>query len=179
MKQHGFTIIEIIVVLAICGILAAIGTLSFSKMTTKANIESQIKQMYSDLMTARIEAMDRTTSHFVTLNANQYSVTEDTVGNCTNTNCVYVAGAGNDPTPYQPPPMTNTILWNSGNGAATPSGVQIIFDNRGLVQSTTGTTGIIGTISIKDTVGAAYDCILIETTKTSMGAMSGVSCVPK
>ena len=164
MKQHGFTIIEIIVVLAICGILAAIGTLSFSKMTTKANIESQIKQMYSDLMTARIEAMDRTTCHFVTLNAQQYAVYEDTLGTCT------IAGEN---LLLNPPPMTNAILWNSGNGAVTPSGVQIIFDSRGLVQVT------IGTISINDTVGAAYDCILIETTKTSMGAMNGETCDPK
>ena len=171
MKLHGFTIIELVVVLAIGGLLVTIATLSFRSMTTKSNLESQIKQMYSDLMTARIEAMDRNTYHFVTLNANQYTVTEDTVGNCTNSNCVYVAG--NDPPPYQPPPMINAILWNSGNGPATPSNVEIIFDNRGLVQVTTGT------ISISDNVGAAYDCILIETTRTSIGAMSRGSCVAK
>jgi prepilin-type N-terminal cleavage/methylation domain-containing protein len=172
-KQHGVSLIESVIVIALIGILVTIAALNFRDMTIKSNIESQIKQMYSDLMTARIEAMDRTTYHFVTLNANRYTVTEDTVGNCTNSNCVYVAGAGNDPSPYQPAPMPNAILWNSGNGPATPSNVEIIFDNRGLVQVTTGT------ISITDTIGAAYDCIIIETTKINMGAMSGGTCVPK
>jgi type IV fimbrial biogenesis protein FimT len=164
-KQHGFTLIELIVVLAIAGILMAIATLSFRTMSSKSNIEGQIKQMYTDLMTARIEAMDRNTYHFVTLNAKQYAVYEDTLGTCTTGNCQI---AGEDLL-LNPPAMTNAILWN----AATPSNAEIIFDNRGLVQVTTGT------ISINDTVGAAYDCILIETTKTNMGAMSGGTCVPK
>ena len=168
MKQHGFTIIELVIATVLVGVLVAIATLNFRAMTSKANLESQIKQMYSDLMTARIEAMDRTTSHFVTLNAQQYAVYEDTLGACSTSNCPI---AGEDLL-LNPPPMTNTILWNSG----TPSGVEIIFDSRGLVQVTTGT------ISINDTIGAAYDCILVETTKTSMGAMNamnGGSCVPK
>ncbi len=170
MKQHGFTIIELVIATVLVGVLVAIATLNFRAMTSKANLESQIKQMYSDLMTARIEAMDRTTYHFVTLNANQYAVYEDTLVACTTGNCPI---AGEDLL-LNPPPMTNTILWNSGNGPATPSGEEIIFDSRGLVQVT------IGTISINDTVGAAYDCILVETTKTSMGAMnSGGTCAPK
>ncbi len=155
--------IEMIVVLAIAGILVTIATLNFRNMTIKSNIESQIKQMYSDLMTARIEAMDRNTYHFVTLNANQYTVTEDAAGNCTNSSCSSVAG---DITLLQTT-MTNAIQWNIAGKN------EIIFDNRGLVQVTTGT------ISISDTVGAAYDCILIETTRTSMGAMGGGNCVPK
>ncbi|MGD0282729.1 MAG: type II secretion system protein [Dissulfurispiraceae bacterium] len=165
-KQDGFTLVELIVVTFIIGTILTIATLNFRTMTIKSNIESQIKQMHSDLMTARIEAMDRNTYHFVTLNANQYTVTEDKAGNCTTSNCVYVAGS--DPVPFNSPMMVSAILWNG----AAPANAEIIFDNRGLATVT-------GTISVSDTVGASYDCILVETTRTSIGAMSGGNCVAK
>jgi prepilin-type N-terminal cleavage/methylation domain-containing protein len=163
-KEQGFTLVELLIVMTIVGTLAVIATISFNKMTIKSNIESQIKQMHSDLMTARIWAMDRSTCHFVLLKANgSYTVYEDSNNYCSN-----LTPPDNDTMQLQRT-MTNPILFNN---AAPTNNVYPIFDNRGLAT-------ITGTISIPDTVGAAYDCILIETTRTSMGLMTGGNCVPK
>lgn len=165
MKQNGFTLVEMLIVISIIAVLVSIGTLSFNKMSMKTNIESEIQQMHSDLMTSRIWAMDRNTCHFVLLNANgSYSVYEDQNGNCiyNTTDALLLSRTA-----------TNPVLWNN----AAPTGVYLIFDNRGLATVSSGS--IPSTISVPDTVNAAYDCILVETTRTSMGRMNGGVCAPK
>ena len=170
MRQSGFSMVEMLITLTIIGLLVTIATLSFNRMTRKSNIESQIKQMHADLMTVRIWAMDRNACHFVLLNSNgSYSVYEDQPP--PNNTCLYSAADGQ---PLLSKSATNPALWNN---AAPSSNVYLIFNNRGLASVSTGS--IPGSISITDTVGAAYDCILVETTRTSIGKMSGGTCVPQ
>lgn len=182
MKDQGFTLVELIVVAAIIVVLAVLATLNFKNMTVKANIESQIKQMYSDLMTARIWAMDRNTCHFVLLNGNgSYSIYEDQ-----NNDCVYDAP---DTLLLQRTALNSVVVLSpiSFNNAAPINTVYPIFDNRGIAElnccmglpTDTCPSAFPATISISNTVGAAYDCIVIDTMRTSMGQMNGGSCVPK
>lgn len=74
MKRNGFSLVELMVVIAIIGTLIAIGGLTYSSLTRKTMIENQVKTMYSDLMAARSEALYRKTYRYVTVTAGQFSV---------------------------------------------------------------------------------------------------------
>lgn len=57
MNSRGFSLIELIVVMAIMGTLLAITTYSFTSYSQKSRIESQTKQLYGDLMEYRAKAL--------------------------------------------------------------------------------------------------------------------------
>jgi prepilin-type N-terminal cleavage/methylation domain-containing protein len=78
MREDGLTVVELIVVISIIGILVVAFSSQFAGWRSGYTIESQIKQMRSDLINARARAMQRARIHFVTLAATQYSLYEDT-----------------------------------------------------------------------------------------------------
>jgi prepilin-type N-terminal cleavage/methylation domain-containing protein len=79
MKNSGFTLMEIIIVVAIFGILLGIGAMSGRDWLERARVEGQTKEMYVDLMNARVCALQRSRVFFVHLpTTNQYAIYEDT-----------------------------------------------------------------------------------------------------
>src|SRR3972149_4189981 len=67
MSSKGFTLIELIIVISIIGILAIALGISFQGWIGRYKIESEVKEMYVDLMNAKTRAMSRNRTHFVTL----------------------------------------------------------------------------------------------------------------
>ncbi len=57
MANRGFTLIEILVVVALIGTLLGIATLNFSQYVTKAGIANQTRLMYGDLMEYHTKAL--------------------------------------------------------------------------------------------------------------------------
>jgi type IV fimbrial biogenesis protein FimT len=55
--QHGFTMVELIVVISIVGVLMAIGAPSYRYVTTANRISSEINGLVGDLQFARSEAI--------------------------------------------------------------------------------------------------------------------------
>jgi prepilin-type N-terminal cleavage/methylation domain-containing protein len=76
MREDGFTLVELMVAVAIIATLLTIGTLAFNSMTRKSAIEAQTKEIYADLMTARSEALYRKTSRSVIVTATQFTIND-------------------------------------------------------------------------------------------------------
>ena len=82
MKENGFTLVEIIIVIAIIAILLALATINFSALSRKHNMEAQVKQMYTDMLSAKVDAMHKRRQFTVDTNVitNRYTITDVTTG---------------------------------------------------------------------------------------------------
>ena len=76
--RGGFTLLEIMIALAILGIVVVLAVGNFQGMMEKYRVEGETKQMFADLMDARGRAMQRNRAFFVRINANGYGTFEDT-----------------------------------------------------------------------------------------------------
>lgn len=149
--QSGFSLVELVVIVATIGTLLAIATLHFSRMNEKYRVESNIKEIYTILMRARNDAMATNIRHQVDLAANQLQFGRDANND------------GNIDTPATIPFPNFTI-----NFAANT----IAFDRRGL-------TNNIQTIRITGYpagVTPLMDCITVANTRINMGRMNGANC---
>jgi prepilin-type N-terminal cleavage/methylation domain-containing protein len=74
MRQDGFSLVELITVMAIIGSLLVIGTLDFNRMSRKYAIDNQTRSFYTDLMDARLKSMYKKKSHYVKLTVDTFSM---------------------------------------------------------------------------------------------------------
>jgi len=161
MRNEGVTLTELLVVVSIIGILVIALGFSFQGWQGKYRIESQIKDLYSDLMDARTKAMTRNRMHFIVLNANNYQEYADT-----NDNNTPNPGTGDTPIPEftNPKTLKYSLGWTG----------TIAFDRRGLA-STTAT--II--VNVPSSVDSDYDCIHVYQSRIRMGKFNGTICAEK
>ena len=152
MKRNGFSLPEILIVIAIMGILMAIAGLSYNAWMSKYRLEGQVREMYADLMNARVRAMQRNLDHFMDVTSGSYNVREDSDDD------------GN--------PDTDVLLPKLHN---FPSSVTttVTLNKRGLVSASPEDTITFNTGG----VNAVFDCLVLAPTRIRMGRLNGTTCV--
>lgn len=156
---------EILITLAILGILVVLAVGNFGGLNEKYKVEAETKQFYADLMDARGRAMQRNRWFFVRIasTGDGYKTYEDSSP----------APDGNGP-PLDDTADTLvtsiTVLHAINTNLA--GGNDFGFDRNGIANDN-------GTIWFVSTAQPDYDCITIRPTRIKMGQYSGGVCVEK
>jgi prepilin-type N-terminal cleavage/methylation domain-containing protein len=158
MNNRGVTLIELLVVVAVSGILAVGLGASFLNWQGSYMVESQVKELYDDLMDSRLKAMQRNRMHFAVLAADEYGMYEDSNGNG-----AFDSGTDDVMQKFTNPKFFRYVsLWTG----------TITMSTKGLILPTTATLHFYVSSN-----KAAYDCIEIIETRINMGEWDGANCV--
>lgn len=162
-NSHGFTLIEMMVVVVIMAVLLSIATLQFESMQVKSSIDTQTRELLADLGAARMGAIQTKASRNVTLSGasaafRSYSTTNDITGTLLFTKT------------FKNPINYNGYIGFTSIGFTTFSSNQTL-----LTQPRT-----IAVLSPEGTPGgttAAIDCLVISMTKINVGKYNNGNCV--
>ncbi len=155
--ERGLTLIELMVVVALLGLLCVILSNSYQRWSEKYRVESAVKEMFADLMDARGRALLTSRAHFVAVTTSpaRYQIFEDT----------------------NPGPDGNGLL--EGGDASiritavrypmtvSPAGTATLtFSRNGLLSMNAGERGYV---RLTSSVSADYDCITLGPTRIKLG----------
>ncbi len=155
MNDRGFSLMELLIVVTLIGIMSAFATYEFSKALKKSAIEGQTKQMYTDIMAVRLDAMYSKHPRTVAVNGTTFSVYSSS----------FATG-----TPTSQTVLKFPAVWDAGSSNVT-------FDGRGLLIGTTDRALCIDPSNDLAVVNpAVLDSVVISMAMVSMGKRSGGVC---
>lgn len=160
----GFALTELIIVIAIIGIVLSISSLNFSQWQKKYYIEDQAKQMMADLGDLRLQAMQTKTARMAEFG----------------TNHDYIAFRIYTSVEQDGPPAPTTGKEYSKKYLKFPVYSDSAYSTSCIPMTfyATGVTSDVQTIFIKSTgTGAAVDCLVISKTRMNLGQSNGTNCV--
>lgn len=161
-KQRGFTLIELMVVIAIAAIMASLAAPSFSDFINRTRLTSTMSQLSSDLNRARSEAIKRNSwvlvcargtdtacgaswgnGWLVCYDGNQDGACDAT--SATNPNPIALHQAISPNLAFNPPPAVATIRFNP-NGTGGPGTLKLVSGT----ESRTANIAVTGNISVSN-----------------------------
>ncbi|UCH82363.1 MAG: prepilin-type N-terminal cleavage/methylation domain-containing protein [Nitrospiraceae bacterium] len=176
MKDKGISLVELLIVITIINIIAISTAFSFRGWMGKYKIESQIKDLYVELMDARLSAIENKRTHFVRLqDATSYTFYEDDSNGAVKVpdgDGVLQTGSGasaDTELPSFPKDVEYDFDWNNSS-IAMP--VDFSFNTRGI----SSVQAVISTYLDRDSDGEQdaipdYDCISIRATRINLGKL--------
>lgn len=149
--QDGFSLVELMVVMAMIGILGVFAVSVVSSWRGKHAMEGYIKEIYTMMMKARTSAATTNTPYLVTFATNQVQTGPDANGDNT----------------IDTPETVNTGDYSLTNYVGT-----ITFDRRGMTNNEQ-------TIQLTSSSGLnpSLDCIVVSNTRINLGKWIGGNCV--
>jgi prepilin-type N-terminal cleavage/methylation domain-containing protein len=162
--EKGFSLMELLITIAIMAIVMSIATLSFNTWQTKSSIESLTHEMFTDISEARTKAFTQKKYYGIVFQPTSYVMktysSEVEFSNNSNAvaNGVVVATKS-----------LKRILTKKG---ADITDTPIIFDTSGFFTGVNNLTIFVNPTS----AAAAVNCLVISSTRTNIGKVNGSDC---
>ena len=185
--RKGYSLLEIMIVVGIVALLAAIAVNTFMGTADKHRVENETKEMFANLMDARARALQRSRVSFVRVMSTGYELYEDTYpapdgnGVLETTLDRFALGKTAESEMAQGRGFPIRFITNLPGASAGPGSSQIFQFDRGGVASING-NGYIRLVSDGAARGRHdYDCIVIGPTRVKMGLfnVAGGTCEEK
>lgn len=149
MKDRGITTVELIVSVAVVGILMVLSYVSFDDWVTRYKVEKTTREFYADMMEARIAAMAKCREHFIVMEPAGYTLYEDRNENGD--------ADADEALPTYPKKVEYRLRWNG-------TGARFTFSGRGMVTSSK-------TVWFETPTRPEYDCMRVSMTRIILGKM--------
>jgi len=168
-KNAGFSLVELIIVIAIMAIFSSMATIKFQEWVKKTAIEAQIKQMATDINEVRVRALTMKQRHSITINNYGYVFksysTETWSSNADLLAHGTVIPGGTHNVKYQLK-KSASASGTSTNYAGTSADI-LEIDERGMITSASNATVFLG--GAAKASSAAVNCLTIHTTRVNVG----------
>ena len=187
-KEAGFTLVELLTVVAIIGVLSGIIAMNMMAEVKKSVVKEATMQLYSDLKKCRVDAMTRTSNTsnsrgfgFQFSNATTYQTFEfnDVIEVPVNALDAYHYGniSSTDTVTETLNPVTvtvpNNVQVSIASGTLTDP---LLFDRRGWLRDASWSPVSDGTFILQRT-GADPRCVVLSTSQIRQGAWNGTACI--
>ena len=148
-RQRGFTLIELMVVVALIGVLLSLAVPSFRDLLARKRMEGVALELGTDLQYARSEAVQQNTQVQVIFGTNCYAVYSVAVGSTAATNCQTLGTGGR---------LLKLVQVDAGPAFAfTPATAGNLFIEfepvRGTATNAAGTANMAGDVLVTSSAG--------------------------
>lgn len=157
LNRKGMSLIELVMVLAIAGTLLSLATMNFSQMRKKAKVDQVVRELQTDINTARLESVYKKSEHRLKFGDKDYELQRASYDNDGNTvwNTVF----------------TKNVVFSLKLANGSPV-ANMTFNIRGMTTDQQ-------TIVISGDGDGSADCIVVSIARTNLGKMTGGNCVHK
>jgi prepilin-type N-terminal cleavage/methylation domain-containing protein len=147
MNKKGITLVELAVALSVVAILVSSLGVSYQDWMINYEIESATKELYSDLMYARLLAMEKGREHILVLDGKSYTIFDDKDGD-------RIMDPGEE-LPSFPKTVKYELRWNNQNSK------RIYCYDRGTLSEKS--------VWFKHDEKPDYDCVAVSFTRVITG----------